>query len=190
MRSRFRVFQHPFFRNQRGWLTAFWGQSRFQPGKNRKTWIRADFGIMVGLWRISASLNLEFKKSWGRDFTKRRILARIGPEYAERGTKKISPRRNSRADMHSTTLELRGSWEEKKKASSWGWWCREDKKMVEVTKKNIATIFEVKNLSPRFFPPIFFYGKALEFSKIFDETEKKSRKLNRNRVRSTARNII
>ena len=50
---------------------------------------------------------------------------------------------------------------------------------VEVTKKNIATIFEVKNLSPRFFPPIFFYGKALEFSKIFDETEKKMSKTER-----------
>ena len=49
--------------------------------------------------------------------------------------------------------------------------------MLEVTKKNIATIFEVKNLSQRFFPPIFFYGKALEFSKIFDETEKKKSKI-------------
>ena len=139
MRSRFRVFQHPFFRNQRGWLTAFWGQSCFWPDINLKTWIRADFEIMVGLWRISASLNLEFKKTWGRDFTKRRILARIGPEHVGRGTKKVSPRRISGSNMLSVSLELRGSWEEKKKASSWGWWCREDKKMVVAGRLELST---------------------------------------------------
>ena len=103
----FESFNTRFFRNPRSWLTVFWGQSRFWPDINLKTWIRADFEIMVGLWRISASLKLEFKQSWGRDFTKRRILARNGPEYVGRGTKKISPRRISGADILSVTLELR-----------------------------------------------------------------------------------
>ena len=51
--------------------------------------------------------------------------------------------------------------------------------MVEVTNKKTQPLFlRLKNYHRAFFLR-FFYGKALEFSKIFDETEKKMSKIER-----------
>ena len=81
----------------------------FNRRNHEKDLLKSVIGASLSLNRnlYGEKPNVEFKKPRGRDLTKRRILAGNGPEYAGRGTKKISPRRISGADILSVTLELR-----------------------------------------------------------------------------------
>ena len=123
-----------FFRNQRGFFTLFWGQRLFDLAKNEKR----EYALILKSWLLCENQRDALNRVVEGEL-KRRILAVFAARWLEKDAKRVSPRRILGPDMLFANLELRESWEEKKKASSWGRWCRKDKKMVVAGRLELST---------------------------------------------------